>query len=222
MRPKVKFCGFRRAEDLDAALALKIDYAGINFYPGSKRYIGDDWPGWVAERAQAVPLVGVFVDPAPELVARSVRALGLRVAQLHALDKSMEELWRDLSDIREHIPGLEQIWVALAGPQWDEFSVQPWLAHVDAVLLDSPAGAQAGGTGQAWDLQALAAQVDAGYLTAAGGVRVPLWLAGGLNPTNVAERAAQVQPYGVDVASGIEGPDGYKSIERMRDFVGQL
>ena len=86
-------------------------------------------------------------------------------------------------------------------------------ALVDGLVADSfnPATGQVGGTGLThdWRLTAELARCTPR----------PLWLAGGLTPQNVAEAIAQVQPYGVDVNSGVKGNDGFKNLQRLQAFI---
>ena len=82
--------------------------------------------------------------------------------------------------------------------------------HTDFHLLDGAAGAAYGGSGRTWDW-ALAAQRHS---------RVPVILSGGLTPGNVADGIAAVQPWGVDVASGVESAPGIKDPEKVEAFIG--
>jgi phosphoribosylanthranilate isomerase len=82
--------------------------------------------------------------------------------------------------------------------------------HTDAFLLDSCVAGKAGGTGEAfnWDLALEAKKWGK-----------PVFLAGGLTPLNVAEAVRKVQPFGVDVSSGVEQSPGKKDEKKMRDFI---
>ena len=82
---------------------------------------------------------------------------------------------------------------------------------VDALLLDTYTAEQRGGTGQTFDWS-LAQQAKAG-------LRPPIILSGGLTPENVGGAIRQVQPFAVDVASGVEGAPGRKDAEKLRRFI---
>jgi phosphoribosylanthranilate isomerase len=83
--------------------------------------------------------------------------------------------------------------------------------HADAILLDSRTATRIGGTGKTHDWTISARIVQA--------VQKPVILAGGLKPENVARAIEAVQPFAVDVNSGVEFPDGRKSPERLEDFI---
>ena len=139
----------------------------------------------------------------------TVRACGLTGVQLHA-DYSQ----RGSDYLRgEFGPGLRILRVVHFGPeaaqQASSFASDP---NVDAVLVDSRTATAVGGTGMAFDWTAAAQTVFAN-----GNTR--LIAAGGLEPANVAQAIATLQPWGVDVASGVESTPGRKDPEKVRAFV---
>ena len=193
----VKICGVTRLEDALAAARLGADRVGFNFWPRSRRYVT---PAAAAALVAALPpgvlAVGVFVDPTPEELQAAVRASGVRSVQLHGDEPPA--LCRAVA-----LPVVKAIRVKGLG-SLSALSAYP----VSAFLLDS-ASPGYGGSGTAFDW-ALAAQAAA---------RAPVWLAGGLTPSNVAEAVARVRPLGVDVASGVESAPGVKDAGLMEAFI---
>jgi phosphoribosylanthranilate isomerase len=137
-----------------------------------------------------VPLVGVFQDAALAEVERIAREVGLQAAQLHGS-------WPVASSALPLYAALQVV---------SEESLQP-RPGAARMLLDGPAGGS--GRNFAWSLAAKARTLYQGEL----------FVAGGLTAENVATAIAEARPSGVDVASGIEGPDGFKDRERVRAFV---
>lgn len=200
---RIKICGVTRPEDAELAAHLGADALGLNFYEGSPRFL--DRP-----RAEAllrglppfVEPVGVFVNPtAPQL--RAWRQ-DLRTVQLHGAD---------LASLADEVAAAR--WCAVpafgVGDAADLARVTAALAGwpAAAVLLDAKAPGLHGGTGRTapWDL------------LAAFRAPVPVLLAGGLTPENVAEAIRVVRPYAVDVAGGVEASPGVKDPEKLRRFL---
>ncbi|MFN4260692.1 MAG: phosphoribosylanthranilate isomerase [Gemmataceae bacterium] len=205
---RVKICGLTTEADAARAAELGADAIGLNFHPPSPRAIDSIQ----AERIlRALPPfvtpVGVFVErPLREVLAKAVTLTGLRAVQWygnHAQPVEMAPLRyipafnvRSSDDLRTIDRYLEQC----AQLGW-----QP-----SAILVDAPrAGTIYGGTGHAAPWQLLADYRPA----------VPLILAGGLTPDNVAEAIRLVRPYAVDVASGVEERPGKKDAEKLRRFI---
>ena len=197
----VKVCGVTNVEDALAALDAGADMLGFNFYARSPRYVTPAAARKIVEQLpERVSCVGVFVnEPAPAEVERIARAAGLGAVQLHG-DESPEFCRR--------LGGLTTIKALRVGADYTPESAAAY--QTDAVLLDAYVAGARGGTGHTfdWTLAALTRG------------RVPrLFLAGGLNPDNVASAVAAVRPYAVDVCSGVETSPGRKSPELMRRFL---
>lgn len=186
----VKICGITCAEDAVAAVEAGADALGFNFYPGSPRFTNVEN---VSEIVQKVPQntlkVGVFVDTGAEEIERVVREAGLDVAQVHG-----------------ETPGLTvRFWQALAaGPELGEHMSG---SQAEAFLIDTPSGAQRGGTGRSFDWSLVR------------GLPGRIVLAGGLGPDNVAESIRQVRPWGVDACSRIESTPGRKDAAKVRALI---
>jgi phosphoribosylanthranilate isomerase len=202
---QVKICGLTSLDDALAAMDSGADYLGFNFYAKSPRHIEPEACARItaelSRREVQVKTVGVFVNHSPAEVAALLDECRLDLAQLHG-DEQVEHLpelrGRAFKVVRGATPS-EDALQALAqfGPG------QP------AFLLDAHAPGMYGGTGQLADWNA------AGALAA----RYPIFLAGGLTPDNVAAAIAQVSPWGVDVASGVEAAPGKKDAAKMKAFV---
>jgi phosphoribosylanthranilate isomerase len=198
---RVKVCGITDLGDALAALEAGADMLGFNFYARSPRYVTPAAARKIIERLpDGVSCVGVFVnEPTPAEVERIARAAGLGAVQLHG-DETPEycQSLRDLTTIK----------ALRVGTDYTPESAAAY--ETDAILLDAYVAGERGGTGHTfdWTLATLTRE------------RVPkLFLAGGLNPDNVAQAVAAVRPYAVDVCSGVESSPGRKSPELMRRFV---
>ncbi len=199
----IKICGLRTLDEALAAIDAGADYLGFNFYPSSPRYVSPEACAQIVSglgaRLDGVKTVGIFVNETPEHIRSVLNACGLDLAQLHGEEpletfKALE--WRAYKAFRGAAGQAVEAYAA-AGP------------GAPAFLVDAHAPKTYGGTGQVADWPAVRA-LGAGY---------PFFLAGGLTPENVAEAVAQVRPWGVDVASGVESAPGKKDVQKMKDFV---
>ncbi len=198
--PKIKFCGLTRAADVAEAVRLGVDFLGFNFHPDSPRYVGNLSPDALIAATPAGPLkVGIFVNRPPDDVRRIADAWSLDMVQLHAAETP-----GNLPDYRLPVILAVRVRGVASLAALDH-------SHPAYFLLDAYHERLAGGTGRTidWDLGAQAVRRSP----------VPVILAGGLTPGNVAEAVRQVQPFAVDVAGGIEQSPGVKSAEKMRRFV---
>lgn len=188
---KVKLCGVRSVADARMCAEEGADEIGVIFAEGSKRRVSPDVARQIREAVPArIPVVGVFRDQPLAEVLRLVREAGLQAAQIHGA-------WPTG-------PADVPLYAALQMVGPESLQARPGAARL---LLDGPAG----GSGKpfAWSLAAQARALGGGEL----------FIAGGLTADNVAQAIAQARPDGVDTASGIEGPDGFKDRARVRAFV---
>jgi phosphoribosylanthranilate isomerase len=206
---RVKICGVTLAEDAAATAAAGADMLGLNFWPGSKRRITIEQGVALAAAARGaatgVGLVGVFVDADIRDMVTAVRAVGLDAIQLHG-DESAECVAEVAT--RTGVPVWKAIAVGGAADLDGLARLEPW--PVDAVVLDAPSPGR-GGSGKTIDWDVARAAVERWSRRVV--------LAGGLTPDNVAAAVARVQPWAVDVASGVETSPGVKDPERVRAFV---
>lgn len=197
-----KICGVRRAEDLAACVAAGAWAVGFNFYPPSPRCLT------LAEAERLAAHV-------PPTLARVVLSVNAPVTQAldsaRAVEAHYVQWHGELSEATlGALEGLRVIWALPALP--DSLArVAPVADRLAAVLLDAAVPGQLGGTGQVADWTAAAALREAL-------APLPVILAGGLRPGNVQEAIHAVQPWAVDVASGVESAPGVKAAELIRAF----
>ena len=192
---RIKLCGLTRPCDIEWANDLQPDYIGFVFAQKSKRYVSPERAKALREGLDSnIRAVGVFVNEAPEAVAALLNDGIIDIAQLHGgEDADYIKALRKLTDR----PLIKAFRIDSAA---DLDRAQ--LSTADHILLDNGAG----GTGTAFDWSVLK-DFDR-----------PFFLAGGLGPDNVARAIKAVQPFAVDVSSGIE-TDGVKDYKKMTAFV---
>jgi phosphoribosylanthranilate isomerase len=195
---RIKICGITTVDDALCAVDAGADALGFVFHEKSPRYVK---PLKVQRIVSALPpfvtTVGLFVNQPGEKIRQIMRLTGLQVVQLHG-DEPPEAC------------RLEPYQVIKALRVKDESSLTGAEDYpASALLLDTWSGKQYGGSGRCFDWQ-LARDLR---------TRVPLILAGGLTPENVAEAIRQVGPYGVDVSSGVEDSPGRKNRAKIFQFV---
>ena len=210
---RIKVCGVTNIEDAEAAVDAGADAIGLNFFRGSKRFISTETARQiVAAIGERTEPVGVFVNASAEAICDACREAALNTMQLHGEDRpdhikiTLGLRDRIVSVIHAHSfgnGGLEAVYR-------DMFDVHGEAA--DAVLVDAAVSGMYGGTGKTIDWTRLV-----NFEKAIG--RMPLILAGGLTPDNVAEAIRIVRPHAVDAASGVEAAPGKKDHAKMRDFV---
>ncbi len=204
MAPFVKICGICSRSDLEQICALGPDAIGFVFWPESKRYVRPEQVAfWLDSVPETIKKVGVFVEPAADEVEAVARTCQLDVIQIHITSNA----WKI---DRPLFQGLE-IWLA---PKVEEGmspsilnTVQP---EPSVLLVDSFDSEKIGGTGilSDWDVAKKTKKLGK-----------PILLAGGLNPDNVVEAIAAVQPWGVDVSSGVEKKPGIKDLRKVKRFI---
>jgi len=192
---RIKLCGVRTARDAGLCAQAGADEVGVVFAPRSRRCVTLKTARQIrAALPLDARLVGVFEDVDLAEALRIAGEIGLSAVQLHGrLPAPAGALPLYAALQVEGEPALER----LAG-----------LRGFRRVLLDGPAGG-GGGVSFAWSLARKARERFAG----------DVFISGGLAPENVAQAILAARPDGVDVASGIEGPDGFKDLGRVRDFV---
>src|SRR5579859_23268 len=197
---RVKICGVTNVEDALLACDLGADAIGLNFYGKSPRCISPFAASKIIQKLPPfVAPVGVFVNWQAAPVTSLAKALGLAVAQLHGDEppKLVGEIARKVSVIKALPVGKGS-----ALPSFAKYR------GANAFLLDAPHSGQYGGTGHTadWNLAKTAAKSHR------------ILLAGGLTPENVAEAILTVNPYAVDVTSGVESKPGKKDPAKLRVF----
>jgi phosphoribosylanthranilate isomerase len=206
----VKICGITNLEDARAAVEAGADALGFVFYPNSPRYVDPKAArSIVAALPASIEKIGVFVDEAPQSLAGIARRVGLTGLQLHLDVSRIQQQPKSLVALR----GVKQ-YVALRvhGFLGSEFPIPLGIA-LDGVVLDSGTLLEPGGTGRTFDWERSRALV--GRIKQLANVVV----AGGLTPANVRSAMRILEPWGVDVASGVEALPGKKDPEKVRAFI---
>jgi len=191
----VKICGITCIEDALLATALGADGVGFVFAPSGRKVAAPAVEDIVRQLPHEMMTVGVFRDQGREQVVKTVNGIGLRAAQLHGHESPEDCRW-----VAERVP--VTIRALRAGSsdleRFDEFGA-------DILLLDS----QEPGSGQVFDWT-LASEIPSNRRVV---------LAGGLDPGNVGRAIQLLDPFGVDVSTGVEREPGLKDPRLMRAFI---
>jgi phosphoribosylanthranilate isomerase len=196
MRTRVKICGITRSDCLNQAVTLGADAIGFNMFPESPRYLEverakhlmSELPGFVTS-------VGLFANESATTVAAKVDALGFDLLQFHG-DES-NEFCRQFGR-----PFIKVLRIKRIG----DIDLVNDFPDAKGFLFDAHVPGLYGGTGQRIDPE-LIPYLPAGSI-----------LAGGLKPENVADAIAVMQPFAVDVSSGVEVKTGVKDPELLAKF----
>jgi len=201
---RVKICGITAWADAKLAIDAGADALGFNFYPPSPRAVtpAQAW-GIIRRLPPLVEAVGVFVNWSPPAVAALASALGLHAIQLHG-----EESPAVVAEFAE------------AHPVIKAFRVRPGFRpavlgryhRAAAFLLDGFHPRLRGGTGNQFDWSMARRARRYGRIV----------LAGGLAPENVAGAIREVEPFAIDVCSGVESKPGKKDPERLRELMREV
>ena len=195
----VKICGICSEGDLEQISAFGPDAVGFIQWPNSPRYVEPKTVGeW--ETPADIRRVGVFVSPTESELAHAAQYGRFDVLQIHRVPDNWEL-------DREIFLGLE-VWRAL---QPEEFYFMDHGYPFNRFLLDSYDPKTVGGTGKVCDWNQARDLVRASD--------TPVLLAGGLTSENVADAIRIVDPWGVDVSSGVEIEPGVKDIDQVRAFI---
>lgn len=201
---KIKLCGLKRIEDIEAVNEAKPDYIGFIFTKKSRRYVSTE----TAERLKQhlnpdIEAVGVFVNEDIDKVIEQAKKQVIDVIQLHG-----EEDVAYVKDLKEaaDVPIIKAISMT---KQDARQQISMWeISDVDYLLLDSGNG----GTGEQFNYK---------LLQEIGNLKKPYFLAGGLNPENLENAVQQLQnnqPYALDLSSGIE-TNGIKDLDKIKKAV---
>ena len=199
MSVKIKICGITSVADGLTAAEAGADMIGLMFYEKSPRHVSLET---AVEISRALPpfvlKVGVFVNPTEELVLRAIADCGVTLLQFHGDEPP--EFCTQFGMMSMKAFRIRDAASLSALPNY----------NTEAYLLDAYSADALGGTGAKfnWELAIEAKKFGR-----------PIVLAGGLTPENVAEAVRQVQPFGVDVSSGVEVSPGKKDPAKVRAFI---
>ena len=199
MSVQIKICGITNIADAQVAEAAGADLIGLMFYEKSPRHVTIATASEISRSISPFLLkVGVFVNPVEEIVSRAIAECGLSLLQFHG-DES------PVFCAKFGVMSMKAFRVR------DSKSIERLIDYnTDAWLLDAYSAGALGGTGEKfnWELAVEARKLGR-----------PIFLAGGLTPENVGDAVRLVQPFGVDVSSGVESSPGRKDAVRVRLFV---
>jgi len=201
-RTRVKICGFTRADDALTAVRLGADAIGLVFYPPSPRNLDID----TARRiVSALPpfasVVGLFVDEDESVVRKILEQVRIDLIQFHG---------EETPDYCRRF-GKPYIKAVRMRSETDMTAVVDAYRDAAGFLLDAWHPETKGGTGHRFDWELIPKEL-----------RQWVVLAGGLAPDNVGEALRTVQPYAVDVSSGVEAGKGIKDAGKMAAFLKQV
>lgn len=203
-RPRVKICGHTTTAGIEASAAAGADAVGVvsEVPVESPRAVE---PARAAELFTTVPpfvtRVLVTMPETPTAALTVLESLPVDAIQIHA----------SLSPAGVETVAMQTDVSVIATIDVTESQPQAYAAAADAILVDSLADNNAGGTGEVHDWADTRALIEA--------LPVPVFLAGGLTPANVDDAVEAVRPYGVDVASGVEAQPGKKDPNAVTQFI---
>ena len=196
---KIKICGFTNAQNANQAAMLGIDAIGLVFYDQSLRNVGVET---ALQIVNALPpfinRVGLFVNADSSFIDEVLCEVPLDTLQFHG-DESAAECRQYAMPFIKALRVNQDTNIIKMAEEYHQAS---------GLLLDAFNKDTYGGTGESFDWSL--AKVD---------IELPIILAGGLNPNTVADAVSQVNPYAVDVSSGVESEPGIKDIDKIRKFI---
>ena len=202
MRTRVKMCGFTRIEDAVKAAELGVDAVGLVFYPPSPRHVELAQAAAIIDALPAfVSVVALFVNAESAVVREVLRQVRVDCLQFHG------------EETAESCRGYGKAYIKAVRMRPDVDLDRCEREYHDAcgLLLDAFHPGIQGGTGSRFDWELIPQQR-----------KLPLILAGGLTPENAGEAIAGVQPYALDVSSGVEAAPGKKDVAKMTAFIRKI
>lgn len=196
---RVKICGITRVEDARAAAAAGADAIGLVFYPRSSRHIDI---GRAAEICGALPpfitTVALFVDAPPAEIESVLARVPIDLLQFHGVETAQQ-------CAQFGKPYMKALRVR---PDTDLLQYAAAYASARALLLDAYVSGTAGGTGKTFDWGLIPQKLP-----------LPVVLSGGLTAANVAAAIKAVNPWAVDISSGVESAPGVKDAAKIKEFI---
>jgi phosphoribosylanthranilate isomerase len=198
---RVKICGITNLDDAQFAVESGANALGFNFYVKSPRYITPEAAGEIVRQIPPfMTAVGVFVNSDRDSIERIADLGSLSALQLHG------------DEAPEFCGGFTRtvIRAIRVGEELEASDIEPYAeAGVNTFLLDTAGQGLYGGTGETFDWSAAVFAKSYGRVI----------LAGGMNPDNVRDGVASVNPYAVDTASGVESEPGIKDHGKVKAFI---
>lgn len=205
---KLKVCGMREKQNIEALVALSPEFIGFIFYDKSPRYVGEDFnPEWVRSIPREIKKVGVFVNASPDYIVNMVRKYDLHYAQLHG--NEMPDVCRSIRQ-----KGVNVIKAFSVDDQFNFAVLNNYTPYCDLFLFDSK-GVSPGGNGTSFNWDILR-KYDSDK---------PFFLSGGISLDNIDEvvtLSSQLRIYGIDINSKFESEPGIKNIELIKQLIGKI
>lgn len=194
----VKICGITNLSDAELSIQHGAQLLGFNFYSKSPRYISMDIAKKIiSPLPKSILKVGLFIDSTYDVINRAIDTLGLDLVQIYTPIQADKDFY-------------ERVIFALQAEKEEDLPAAHILNQYAYLLLDAPKTSDGlhGGTGRLanWSLATRLAR------------EYRLFLAGGLTPHNVQSAIHHVQPYAIDVASGVERMPGVKDETQLKHF----
>ena len=202
MRTRIKICGIKNKNDALKAVESGADAIGLIFVEKSPRYVSFTDARVIADSLPPfVSVVGLFMDAPEKKVREALKVVPINLLQFHgdespAYCDQFEMPYLKVLRMRENVN------VTAFAQEYPNAS---------GILLDTYSKGVAGGTGQVFDWELIPDDIP-----------LPLVMAGGLTPENVAAAVQKVQPYAVDVSSGVESGPGIKDHEKIEKFIKEV
>jgi phosphoribosylanthranilate isomerase len=202
MRTRIKICGLKTPDTVDAVIDAGADAIGFNLYPPSVRSIDLQTLAALTQRVPAfVSTVVLFVNPTPEEVRAAISAARIDLLQFHG---------NEPPEFCEQF-GKPFMKAFAVDESFDLLKSKQIYSNAAALLLDTPSAGH-GGSGKTFNWQLI-------NTTSTSNVAAPrLVLSGGLTAANVADATNAVHPFAVDVSSGVESSRGVKDSKLIYEF----
>ncbi len=206
--PKIKICGITRAEDALLAEEAGADFLGFIFVKGTPRCITVSRAGEIIRELESAKPVGVFMNqPQSEIKSISEEA-GLKMIQLHGNEPPEFCAKVDLPVVKVFSVKAETT------PEQLLTEISPYAGVVEYLLFDTYDKNQGGGTGRRFNWNVLEGLSEK--------LHSPYFVAGGLNPENAADAAEKLNPFALDISSGVEQQPGIKDHDKIRKLFSSL
>ena len=194
----VKICGITNLEDALHVVHSGADAVGFVFHEESPRFISHYHAAEIVQKLpDHISKIGVFVHADRKFVHEVVKRVNLSAVQLYGNEGPDDLVSYEASVIK----------AVRVGENFDVETLRNYI--VDAFLLDTHQKGQYGGTGKTFDWNNAVKAKEYGRII----------LSGGLTPENIEDAVRFVQPYGVDVSSGVEGSPGKKDPAKVKEFI---
>ncbi len=201
MHTRIKICGIKHQDDALKAVEYGADAIGLIFVEKSPRYVSLTEARLIAESIPPfVTVVGLFMDASAATVREALKVVPINLLQFHG-DESPEFCEQFEMPYIKVLRMRENVNVVAFAQEYP---------NAAGILLDTYSKA-GGGSGQTFDWSLIPE-----------GIPLPLILAGGLNPDNVASAVETVKPYAVDVSSGVESEPAVKDHKKIEQFIKEV